>query len=378
MKLGTRTIDRLGDQVRSCKPAHDQRQRLRSPPKSALLVAVAVVLLLAAGCTAMLRLAQHEPVPELFVVNALNHTVSIVNPKSGQILKVVPLDSLDPHSIAYLPSRGKVYVVDTGLGQLSVLDAKTGRLIRNVLTLPFGKKGHQGVSPTQSCIGCHSYPVGGMPIDLTSSPKEDRLYVANLYAHNISVFDTATDELLGTIATPQEVLGLGLIGGEMWVTNRHDSSVSVVDMATRQVVATMPVGQLPGFVLTRPSHDEVYVCVSGEGKVMVFDAKTRRLKWTIPTQLGTRAVAFDEAAGLGYAANYYSDSVTQFELATGKVVRTVKFTLNPDDVVLSKDDSALYVSCTGTGKLVVADPVTLRTLREFPAGPYPAGIAVIR
>lgn len=216
-----------------------------------------------------------------------------------------------------------------------------------------------------------------MPVNLVSSPDERFLFVTNTHARKVSVIDTEREELVDTLSTDENVLGLALAGDELWLSNRKKGTVTVMDLVSKKTVDVIPVGTMPGFILARPTHNEVYVCVSGEAKVLVFDAKKRKLKREIPTQLGTRALAFNEPKSRGYAANYYSDSVTMFELATGRALKTATFKLNPDDVVLSNDGSELYISCTGTGELVVVDSQTLDERRRFPAGPYPSDMVLV-
>ncbi|MNY48670.1 hypothetical protein D3C86_1840210 [compost metagenome] len=66
-----------------------------------------------------------------------------------------------------------------------------------------------------------------------------------------------------------------------------------------------------------------------------------------------------------------------FGLSSGKEIKTATFKLNPDDVALSADGSELYVTCTGTGELVVVDPLTLAERRRFKAGPYPSDMTLV-
>lgn len=348
-----------------------------APRTAALFVTTLAIILLCSGCAALLGRSAQSPDHPLFIVNALNQTVTVLAPRSGSVVKTIKLNSLSPHDIAYLPKRGKVYVVNTGYQQLSVLDSKTQSWMRNILTLPVEVDGHVDVSDGRTCMSCHRDPVGGMPVNVVPSSDERFLYVANLHAKKISVIDTERDVLLDTIPTPEEALGLAVIDEEIWVSNRKKKTVSVIDIKTKNTVATLPAGEMPGFVIARPTQGEVYVCVPGDAKVLVYDAKTRRVKREISTSLGTRAIAFNETMGLGYAANYYTDSVTMFELATGKTLKTETFKLNPDDVALSKDGSELYITCTGTGQFLVVDPLTLEERRRFLAGPYPSDMVVI-
>lgn len=336
---------------------------------------IAFVLLQPSGCARLLRDSDRTDGPHLFVVNALNQAVSVISPNSGSLIKRIELKSQSPHDITYLSKLGKVYVVNTGFQQLSVIDARSQTLVKNILTLP--RTGHKNIPEDRPCMSCHIDPVGGMPVNLTTSPDQSRLFVTNTHAKTISVIDTKIDKVVDLIETDDNVLGIALSGTELWVSNRKRGTVSVIDVATKRPAIVLKVGALPGFVRARTAADEVYVCISGDSKVLVFDAKSKRIKYEIKTRLGTRALAFNESQGIGYAANYYSDSVTTFELATGKVIGNAKFKLNPDDLVLSEDNSELYISCTGTNEIVVADAVTLQVKRRISAGQNPSDMVLV-
>jgi YVTN family beta-propeller protein len=69
----------------------------------------------------------------------------------------------------------------------------------------------------------------------------------------------------------------------VYVTNRGDNTVSVIDASTRTVTATVPVGKTPAAVAVDPGTHTVYVTNRGDNTVSVIDAATRTVSATVPT-----------------------------------------------------------------------------------------------
>jgi YVTN family beta-propeller protein len=70
--------------------------------------------------------------------------------------------------------------------------------------------------------------------------------------------------------------GFDIAGSELWVANAQDGTLSIVDLTTKKVVATVA-ANVPGANRLKFTPDGKFVVVSSLGRagVAVFDAKTR-------------------------------------------------------------------------------------------------------
>ena len=88
-----------------------------------------------------------------------------------------------------------------------------------------------------------------------SGSRAPRAYVTNAgsFSTSVSVIDTATNTVVGTIAVGNGPIGVAVnpAGTRAYVTNEGSSNVSVIDMATNTVVATILVGGFPSAVAVR-------------------------------------------------------------------------------------------------------------------------------
>src|SRR2546427_8537450 len=89
-------------------------------------------------------------------------------------------------------------------------------------------------------------------------------YVTNASSGSVSVIDAATRQVVATVPVGKNPLGVAVTpnGGFVYVTNQLSNSVSVIATATNTVVATVPVGTLPFAVAITPDGSLAYVANS--------------------------------------------------------------------------------------------------------------------
>lgn len=104
-----------------------------------------------------------------------------------------------------------------------------------------------------------------------------RLYVVHTADHKLSVFDlTGPDPVrIGQVAVGLEPVAVRELSAQfVWVVNHVSDSISIVDLTTMHVVATLPTGDEPTDVAFDAARNQAFVCVSQEDLVRVFDLTT--------------------------------------------------------------------------------------------------------
>src|SRR5438552_17698704 len=98
--------------------------------------------------------------------------------------------------------------------------------------------------------------VGGLPIDVKLSPDGSVFYVTNQGRMGVSVVDPIAMKEIQFIPTGRGAHGLQVSRDtkSLYVSNRLEASVSVIDFATRTVVAKwlIPGGGRPTMLQLRP------------------------------------------------------------------------------------------------------------------------------
>jgi YVTN family beta-propeller protein len=131
--------------------------------------------------------------------------------------------------------------------------------------------------------------VGTHPFALLLDGPRARLYVLNVESDDLSVVDTATRRVIATLRTGRAPYGAALADGGrlLYVTNQHADSVSVFDAQTLALRQTLEGFGYPEGIA---AHGErVYVVNWMDDAVSVLDAASGRRLADIPVGRNPRA-----------------------------------------------------------------------------------------
>jgi YVTN family beta-propeller protein len=195
-----------------------------------------------------------------YVANYGDQTVGSVNPAT-RTQAAGWLVAGQPYRLLLGPGEAKIYVTLNN-GSVAVLDAATGalRTTLQIGTLPNGlaltSSGSRlyvsdyfagTVTEVDAAADTitRSFTVGGGPQDAVVAPGDSLLYVANESGW-VTVWNLRSWTQQDSIPLPWAFdLGVTPDRSQIWVTQALVGSVSVIDLATRGVVQTIPVGGMP-------------------------------------------------------------------------------------------------------------------------------------
>jgi YVTN family beta-propeller protein len=231
-----------------------------------------------------------------------------IDPTTGKPGKTIMVE--DPYNMYFSPDGKSAIVVAEALKRLDFRDPQTMALQYSIAVPQCKGINHADFSidgrlaiftcefqgslarvdlATRKVLGYLKLSRGGMPQDIRSSPDGTRFFVADMKAGGVFVVDGATFTETAFIKTGIGTHGLypSRDGTKLYVANRGTShvygppkgkgSVSVIDFATRQIVATWPI---PG----GGSPDMGNVSV--DGKVLWLSGRFDNLVYAIDTTTG--------------------------------------------------------------------------------------------
>lgn len=295
----------------------------------------------------------------LVVVDRSGDRLLLVDPATRSVLARLPTGAA-PHELALSPDGTIAYVANYGLrgdpddapaepwvgrstgragpeavaqeGSVSVFDLRRGTLLRTlrpyrvaagrVLPAPFRRLHGVAVSPDGRRLWLAAEADSGvvemdaatgevlmlwktgaaLSRTLVSSRSGRRLLVANRRSDSVTVIDrlTIVAQRIPTGSRP-EGLALAPAGNELWVGNRGDHTISVIDLRRGRVTATLAAGGLdPARLAFRPDGSEVWVANRGSRELTVFDARERSLVARVPLELEPLGLQFSPDGGRLY------------------------------------------------------------------------------
>jgi YVTN family beta-propeller protein len=233
----------------------------------------------------------------LYATNDLGNSLTPIDPRTGKPSAPMPVE--DPYNMYFTPDGRFAIVVAERLQRLDFRDAHTMHLERS---LPVPCKGidHMDFSAdgryliascefagavlkvdvaNQAVMGRLLLKNGGMPQDVKLSPDGKVFYVADQVAGGVFMVDGESFKDIGFLPTGRGAHGLYVSRDSkfMYVSNRREGSISVVDFATRAVSTTwhIPGGGSPDMG-----------GVSTDGKVLWLSGRYNSVVYAIDTATG--------------------------------------------------------------------------------------------
>ncbi|HET6818457.1 MAG TPA: hypothetical protein VFH66_14610 [Mycobacteriales bacterium] len=254
------------------------------------------------------RLPQHVTpsydMRRLYVLNDQGNSVTVIDPRTGKPGRTIPVT--DPYNMYFTPDGKYAIVVAEALQRLDFLNARTMQLVHSlpvdclgidhadftadgryaVFSCEFSGKLLKLDVAKQKVVGMIHVKEGGSPQDVKTSPDGKVMYVADQYANGVQIIDPKRFKEIGFLHTGVGAHGLYVNRSSTWlfVTNRREGSVSVIDLRTRKVIHTwhIPGGGSPD--MGGLSADGKVLWLSGRYNSVVYalDARTGRLLAKIP------------------------------------------------------------------------------------------------
>jgi YVTN family beta-propeller protein len=187
-----------------------------------------------------------------------------------------------------------------------------------------------------------------------------RAYVTNRDSSTLSVVDTSTNTVVNTISLPGAT-PYGIVfshdGNFAYVTSFFTNTVLAVDLTTNTVADSAAVGGAPAQLSLTPDGGHLYVANNGDVTISVIDTATFQVVATIPlgsAPQGPQSVPISPDGTRAYAIDYDGGNVAVIDTSTNAVITTIAGFDHPFTGAVTPDGSQLYVSVPGSSAVDVA------------------------
>ena len=312
------------------------------------------VALLGALVAAASSVGAQAPSPgRLLVLLRDASALAIVDPSSGTVLGRVPT-APDPHEVTASPDGRLAFVASPG-GGMSVIDIAARKEIRRVDPGPgsgphdvlfsggkvyFTIEGYKSIGRYDPQTNQIDWTLGigqdGTHMFVLSSDMST-MFMSNRGSNSVTMAEGVTEgpseTTLTVIPVPGELpegIDLSPDGREVWTATRNDGGVSIIDVASRQVVDTLDLGMKDANRLKFTPDGRVLILDGEAASLVVMDAASRR---------EIKRVSLDS-------------------VATGAGA-----------VLVAPDGSRAYLGLRAANRVAVLDLTTLEVTEEIPMGP---------
>jgi YVTN family beta-propeller protein len=198
----------------------------------------------------------------------------------------------------------------------------------------------------------------------------------------VSVIDVMTDTVtatvhVGVVPTPIDLLPDGSL---VFVANTSNNSISVIDTATNTVINTIPPLSSSPFgtstIAMLPNGAKNYVSLRVNNALAVIDNSTETQDPNIPVGLDPFNIAITPDGTKLYSINFGDNSVSVIDTASDTVTTTVHVGLSPVAASTTPDGTQLYVVNLNGGIVFVIDTLTNTVTAAPVVGTNPSAIAI--
>jgi DNA-binding beta-propeller fold protein YncE len=259
------------------------------------------------------------------------NTLTVIEVERGESVGTIDLgENTRPHGIVFMPGNRRVLVTAEGAKVLLQVDVWQGVVEK---AIPTG----QDVSHM-----------------LAYDPDGERAYVSNMGSASVSLINVSAGELLAFRSTGAGAEGIALAdnGRDLWVTNRNEDTVSLLDSRYLEAQAKLSV---PGFpiraeVMPRRQGGKVLVTSARSAELTIIDPVERKVERTLPISLKATSgtilgntgessvpigIEIDPSGKRVWIAHAAADSVQELDAGNWQQTRVFKVGDEPDAMAYS-------------------------------------------
>lgn len=302
--------------------------------------------------------ASAKAIPSLsspvFVLNSLDATISVIDPKTWTETKRIPTGK-EPHHL-YLTPDEKSFIVANAFGDsLTFIDPKTGDVQRTV----------RGILD---------------PYHLRFSPDMKWFVTAANRLNHVDIYRWDGKELvlakrISTSKTPSH-LWIDSKSTTIYASMQDSDELVAIDLPSQTIKWRTPTGATPADVFLTADDKTLLVGLTGSDGVQVFDVsgKEPKVLKTIKTNKGAHAFrAFGDKRHV-LVSNRVGNTISKVDLQTLEVVATYPGPGGPDDMEISADGKLLMVASRWIKKLTVIDMESKKVIQQVNVGRSPHGV----
>lgn len=318
-----------------------------------------------------------EPTPQrsLLALSKANHTLSIVDPSTLKVLATAPVGP-DPHEVIASTDGTTAYVSNTGSGrfhELNAIDLVAQKALPNF--------------DTGALLGPHGLTfVGG------------KLWFTAEGAKAVGRFDPKTSSFDWIMGTGQNRTHMVYVTGDekhVYTTNVDSATVSILDNVllppTMPPTGVMPPGAKAhtewtqtvisvgkgseGFDVS-PDGSELWTAGAGDGTLSIIDLATKKVTATIDAKVfGANRLKYSPDGKLAMISSLRSGDLVIYDTASRKETKRLSIGHGASGILMDPDGARAYVSCTADNYVAVVDLKTLEVTGHIDVGGKPDGLA---
>jgi len=302
--------------------------------------------------------AADKPQHPVFVLNSLDASVSVIDAQSFGELRRIPTGK-EPHHLYLTPDEKSLLVANALSDSLLFIDPATGQVQRTLKNI---------IDPYQLRFS------PDMKWFVTTANRLNHIDIYRWVPANAE----APLQLVKRIPagkTPSH-LTIDNKSSVIYASLQDSDQLIAIDIATQTPRWTVPSGKMPADVFLSPDDHYLFVGLTGDEFVEVYDVSGAMPKLVKRIKTGAGAHAFRGGGDHRhfFVSNRVANTISQVDMQTLSVVAHYPAPGGPDCMDLMSDGKTLLVTSRWARKLTVIDIEQKRVVRQVAVGRSPHGV----
>ena len=294
-------------------------------------------------------------------------------------------------SPASASERNTVFVPMGGNNEIVVIDVRTNKVVERIPGVPAAHG--LAKTPDGSFLIAGSFteiePGGDIPARPAGVSAEDhaahhskpadRTAAKGAVISRVTFIKVEDRSVVRRVDVPGGVhhVAVSPKGNFAAVTHPNQDAVSVIDVGTFKVVATVKTGAVPNYAAFSSDGEKLYVSDTGDNSISVVRTADWRVSARVQVGESPEHLVVRDDLGKMFVNNVGDGSVSIVDLAHLAVSKVLKSGDDPHGIDVSEDGRTLFVSAKGEDKLVAIDLKT-GDRRNVALAPQPYHLAVVK
>jgi YVTN family beta-propeller protein len=320
---------------------------------------IAIAMLLAGAAIVFAQ----TPSPALLVLEKEDSTLAIVDPSSLKVVARVAAGK-DPHEVVALADGRSAYITNYGafatpLHTLSVVDLSA-----------------QKASPALE-LGTLLAPHG-------IATTNGKVYFTAEGSKAVGRYDPTSGQIDWVVGLGQNRTHMIVVAKDetrIFTSNVNSDTISILNRDKRADASgwtetVVPVGKGPEGFDVAPNDMELWAANSGDGTVSIIDIASKKVEATIDVQTKhSNRLKFTPDGKLVLISDIGSGDLVVMDAASRKQIKRINLGSATAGILVQPDGSRAYVAVTSDNNVAVIDLKTLTVVGRIPVGKGPDGLA---
>jgi YVTN family beta-propeller protein len=328
-----------------------------------LLIALVVLASLPCG----IARAEDTPAKALLVLAKRDGMLAIVDPSSLKVIARIPVGN-DPHEVIASTDGKTAYVSNYGSGAYNTLAVVDLLAQKRLSVIDLGAlRGPHGLDfvggktwfTVESAKAIGSYDPATKQIDWILGTGQNRTHM--IYVSPDMKLIITTNVSSGTVSIIEKGSGHPGPAGQT-IPDWNETAVKVGDGSE-------------GFDVT-PDRKEIWVANAGDGTISIIDLASKQVTQTLAADVpGANRLKFTPDGKLAFVSTLRGGDVAVIDRATRKTVKRIAVGHGSAGIVMQPDGSRAFVSCSPDDYVAVIDLRSLNVVGKIETGHEPDGLA---